>query len=173
MILTANEIKKQYDLGKLTITPFKSSHLTTNSYDLCVGDKLIKYTSDVLDPRKKNDYKYIEIPDEGLILEKGSFHLGSSVEIVGSDNYVPIIHAKSGIARLGLFVHVTADLIDIGYCGNITFQFYATLPFRIYKNMKVAQVTFWVPTGEINLYNGKYQNSNGPQVSKSYQDKNI
>ena len=105
-----------------------------------------------------------------MILPKNSFFLASSKEKIGSNFYVPMIHAKSGIARLGLFVHVTADLIDIGYYGEITFQLYSTLPVRIYPGMKIGQVTFWVPKGEITLYDGKYQGSIGPKTSKTYHD---
>lgn len=106
-----------------------------------------------------------------VVLPKISFRLGSSCERIGSNSYVPIVHARSGIARLGLFVHVTADLIDIGSIGVITFQFYATLPVKVYPGMKIAQVSFWQPKGEIVLYTGKYQNSTGPRASLSYLDK--
>ena len=172
MILTGNEIIKRQTIGEIIITPFDISNVTTNSYDISIGDKLISYTEEVLDPKKENNYVEIEIPDEGYVLDKGSFHLGSSKEIIGSDKFVPIIHAKSGIARLGLFVHVTADLVDIGFHGNITFQLYATLPVKIYKGMKLGQVSFWTPEGEIELYSGKYQGSDGPQASKSFKDMN-
>lgn len=36
--------------------------------------------------------------------------------------FVPIIRGKSSIARMALFVHVTADLIDIGLVNQWTFQ---------------------------------------------------
>jgi dCTP deaminase len=71
---------------------------------------------------------------------------------------------------MGLFVHCTADLIDIGSFGNVTFQLYSTLPIKVYPGMLIGQVTFWVPSGDINLYSGKYQGSEGPQASKSYID---
>ena len=172
MILTGDKIKKEVLKGKITLEPFISSNVTTNSYDLCLGNILIQYVEDILDPKKENQYKEILIPEEGMILPKNSFFLASSREKIGSNFYVPMIHAKSGIARLGLFVHVTADLVDIGYCGEITFQLYATLPVKIYPGMRLGQVSFWVPKGEIKLYNGKYQNSVGPQTSKTHRDFN-
>ena len=63
-----------------------------------------------------------------------------------------------------------ADLIDIGSHGVTTFQLYATLPVRIYVDMLIAQVSFWKPLGDIELYKGKYQNSTGPQPSMTYKD---
>ena len=168
MILTGKEIEKEVNARKITIDPFKTSHLTTNSYDLTLGDILLKYKEKILDPKKNNKYKEITIPKKGFVLRKGSFHLGCSREKIGSDAYVPIIHARSGIARLGLFIHVTADLIDIGSHGVITFQLFATLPVKIYPGMELAQVSFWQPKGEIVLYSGKYQDSVGPKTSLSY-----
>lgn len=170
MILTSNSILKEVKRGNIQINPFSVKNVTTNSYDLAIGESLIFYTNRILDPKKNNKFKIVKIPKKGLVLKKNTFCLASSVEIVGSDKFVPIIHAKSGIARLGLFVHITADLIDIGYHGNVTFQLYATLPIKIYPNMKIAQVTFWVPDGKIELYSGKYQNSIGPQSSKYYKN---
>ncbi|MFH1749824.1 MAG: dCTP deaminase [bacterium] len=171
MIFTGKEIEKEVDAGRIIIDPFEPSHITTNSYDLTLGDSLLRYTEKVLDPKKNNKYEEINIAKEGMILPKGSFHLGCSVERIGSNFCVPIIHARSGMARLGLFVHVTADLIDIGSIGVTTFQLYATLPIRIYPGMKIAQVSFWQPKGEIELYKGKYQNSKSPRASLSYLDK--
>jgi dCTP deaminase len=107
---------------------------------------------------------------EGFVVNKGDFCLAASVEVVGSYNYVPIIHAKSGIARLGLFIHCSTGLFDIGSIGNVTFQLYSTLPVRIYPGMLIGQVTFWKPKGSIDLYKGKYQGSLGPQPSKIYKD---
>lgn len=170
MILTGPEIEKQVSLNQITIEPYVSSSVTTNSYDLTLSGQYIRYTSKVLDPKEEPQYEALQIPNDGLLLQKGDFILGASNEIIGSNHYVPLIHAKSGIARMGLFVHVTADLIDIGSHGNTTFQLYATLPIKIYKDMKIAQVTFWTPQGEIKLYDGKYQGSKGPQPSKVYKD---
>lgn len=89
---------------------------------------------------------------------------------MGSDTFVPIIRARSSIARLGLFIHVTADLIDIGSINQWTLQLHAVQPIRIYAGMLIGQVTFWCVKGDIILYHGKYQGSRGPQESKSFLD---
>jgi dCTP deaminase len=169
MILTGKKIIEEVKKNRIEISPFHEERITTNSYDLSLGDTIIKYTSKIIDPKLKPSYEEIKIPKNGLILKAGDFVLGHSNERIGSDFYVPIIHGKSGTARMGLFVHVTADLIDIGSHGNTTLQLFATLPVRLYPNMLIAQVSFWVPFGKKILYNGKYQNSKGPQVSKSWQ----
>jgi dCTP deaminase len=170
MILTGKKILEEVREGKIRIDPFDSSRLTTNSYDLALGKKLIRYTSEPLDPKVKPEFETLEIPPEGFVMEPGDFFLGHTEEKLGSDHYVPIIHAKSGTARMGLFVHVTSDLIDLGFYGNLTFQLYATLPVRLSAGMKLAQVTFWIPKGDKELYAGKYQHSEGPQISRAYLD---
>lgn len=170
MILTGKEILLRHHKGEIVIDPFVKKNITTNSYDLTLGDEYLVYTSEVLDPARENPYEIHKIPTDGLLLNKCDFVLSHSREIVGSDYYVPIIHGRSSIARLGLFIHVTADLIDIGSIGNITFQLYATMPVMIYAGMPIAQVSFWVTQGEIVLYDGKYKNSRGVRGSEIHQD---
>jgi dCTP deaminase len=170
MILTGKKIINEVKNKKIDIFPFNKERATTNSYDLSLGNKIIIFKKGVIDPKREVGYVEKTIPKDGLILKAGEFVLGHSEERIGSDYYVPIIHGKSGTARMGLFVHVTADLIDIGSHGNTTFQLYATLPVRIYPGMLIAQVSFWVPFGDIVLYKGKYQNSVGPQVSQMHKN---
>ncbi len=170
MILTGKKIINEVKNKKIDIFPFDKKRATTNSYDLSLGNKIIIFKKGTIDPKKEVLYVEKTIPKDGLILKAGDFVLGHSEERIGSDFYVPIIHGKSGTARMGLFVHVTADLIDIGSHGNTTFQLYATLPVRIYPGMLIAQVSFWVPLGDIVLYKGKYQNSVGPQVSQMHKN---
>lgn len=170
MILTGIQIIKEYNQGRVKIVPFHEENVTTNSYDLTLGDTLLKYENILIDAKKPQIHSEIKIGQDGYQFKAGDFLLGHSAEQVGSDHFVPIIHARSGIARLGLFVHVTADLIDLGSHGQVTFQLYATLPVKVYAGMKIGQVTFWHPKGDIVLYDGKYKNSIGPRSSEIYKD---
>ena len=83
---------------------------------------------------------------------------------------MPIIRGKSSTGRIGLFVHITADLIDIGSHGKLTLMLHSVQPVRIYPGMRIGQVTFWSTVGDIELYTGKYQHSKGPQASQTYKD---
>lgn len=170
MILSGPEIRRQVESDVITVTPFDPEHLNPNSIDLTLDNTILRYRNPVIDPREEQDVEEITIPSTGLLLEPLGFCLGSSREIVGSTEYVPMVHAKSSTARAGLFVHVTADLIDIGSIGTTTFQLFSTLPLRVYPGMRIAQMTFWKPQGDITLYSGKYQGSKGPRKSMIFRD---
>jgi dCTP deaminase len=170
VILTGREIAAQVALGRIHIEPFDDALVTTNSYDLRLGRQYLRYLDPELDVRVPAAYEIADISDDGLHLPAGTFVLAETTQIVGSDYYVPLVHGKSSTARLGLFVHVTADLIDIGSHGQLTLQLYATLPVTVYPGMLLAQVTFWQPKGDIELYRGKYQNSLGPRPSLAHRD---
>lgn len=168
MILTGESIKQNYKNKKIIIEPFSEERVNPNSYDITLGDKLLIYNNDILDTKSENNFEIISMPKKGFILKKNQFYLGHSFETIGSDFFVPILHNKSGIARLGLFIHITADLIDIGSIGNLTLQLYPTCDIKIYPQMRIAQVSFWCVYGEILKYSGKYQNSKGPVASKNH-----
>jgi len=173
VILTGHEIAKQVREGRIQIDPFHEDSISPNSYDLSLGDTIIRYTDDVLDTRRENPCETFPLSNNGLTLMPREFYLGCSKEIVGSKHFVPILHGRSSFARLGLFVHVTADLLDIGYHGNLTFQLFPAHAISVYPGDKIAQVSFWVPEGPITLYSGKYQGSIGPVASRSYIDESL
>jgi dCTP deaminase len=170
MILTGSEIAKQWEAGKIEIRPFQPDQVNPNSYDFRLGSSLKVYSNHLLDPKQRNPTVGLSISEDGLILEPGRIYLGHTLETMGSDHFVPIIRAKSSIARLGLFIHVTADLIDIGSHNQWTLQLNPVQPVRIYPGMRIGQVTFWTVLGDITLYEGKYQGSVGPYESLSYLD---
>lgn len=170
MILTGPKIKSAVDEGSITIAPFAEGQINPNSYDLRLGNTLIVYKNQVLDTRQNNETETLTIPEEGFLLQPDKLYLGHSIETVGSNEYVPIIRGKSSTGRMGLFVHITADLIDIGSHGTFTFMLHAVQPLRVYPGMRIGQVTFWSTLGEITLYDGKYQGSKGPMPSQVHRD---
>jgi dCTP deaminase len=170
LILSGPEIQRQVEKGAIVVTPFEPDHVNPNSIDLTLDSVILRYCNSVIDPMVEQEVEEEKIPDSGLVLEPLSFCLGSSREVVGSTQFVPMVHAKSSTARAGLFVHITADLIDIGSIGTITFQLFSTLPLRVYPGMRLAQMTFWKPKGDIVLYDGKYQGSVGPMKTMTFRD---
>lgn len=170
MILTGSEIMAQVDKKRIIIKPFSRKNITTNSYDFHLGDTLLVYTEEILDPKIHNKTRPVIIPSDGLTLQPNRLYLGNTTEEIGSNHYVPIIRGKSSTGRIGLFVHITADLIDIGSIHQYTLMLHATQPVKVYPGMKIGQVTFWCVEGAIDeLYQGKY-NGAGPQSSQIHKD---
>lgn len=170
MILTGPEIAREVAAGRIHITPFRSPQVNPNSYDFRLSDMLIGYRDSELDSARENPVERIDFPATGTVLRSDRVYLGATEEVMGSEHYVPIIRGKSSLARLGLFINMTADLIDIGSINRWTLQFHAVQPVRIYPGMLIGQVTFWVPRGETVLYRGKYQGSMEPRPSESFRD---
>lgn len=170
MILTGDDIISGVEGGRITIDPFCSDSVNPNSYNFHLSDRLLVYTEAVLDPRIHNPTREIIIPPEGLLLEPHRLYLGATIESIGTDHYVPLIFGRSSIARLGLFVEITAPLGDIGYKGVWTLQLFASQKIRIYPGLRIGQVLFFVPKGNISLYTGKYQNAETACASRSNVD---
>ena len=170
MILTGNEIQKQVQAGRINIIPFRKENLNPNSYNFRLGERLKVYTSKVLDPAVPQEYEEIIIPAEGYILQPQQLYLGHTMEEMGSDFYVPTMQARSSVGRLGLYIYLNAGLGDIGFKRQWTLELQAIHPLKVYPGMKVGQMLFWVPTGEISLYQGKYRDSIGPETSQIWKD---
>lgn len=170
MILTGSEIKRQVQLGRIHITPFLNENLNPNSYNFRLGEKLKIYKAPVLDPAIPQEYEEIHIPAEGFILQPQKLYLGHTLEEMGSDFYVPTMEARSSVGRLGLYIYLNSGLGDIGFKRQWTLELQAIHPLKVYPGMKVGQMLFWVPTGEIILYQGKYKDSVGPEASQIWRD---
>lgn len=172
MILTGTKIDEEVRNGKIDIKPYSYDNVNPNSYNYTLGSYVKVYKNKCLDSKRQEEVKIIEIPDDGLVIEPDKVYLGFTEEVIGSDYYVPVITGRSSTGRLGLFVQITSDLVDIGFKGRLTLQFHATQPVKIYKGMKIGQVMFWRVYGDIKLYEGKYQSSLEPRESEVWRDFN-
>jgi dCTP deaminase len=170
MILTGPRIVQEVVKGNITVTPFNTKYVNPNSYDFRLGNTLLIYKSKTLDTKQSNETELLEIPKDGIVLQPDRLYLGHTIETIGSDKYVPILRGKSSTGRVGLFIHITADLIDIGSVGQFTLMLHAVQPVKVYPGMRIGQVTFWQPIGDIDLYKGKYQGSEGPMASQVHKD---
>lgn len=170
MILTGSEIVRECSRGRITISPFSLSQVNPNSYNFRLGGRLGIYSESLLDPRRPNACEEVEIPEEGYTLEPGRLYLAHTVEVLGSRYYAPTFAARSSVARLGLFINLSACLGDIGYEGQWTLQLYTVNRLRVYRHMDIGQMMWWTPSGAIELYKGKYQGSVGPRASDIHRD---
>lgn len=170
MILTGNEIARERANGRITIEPFTPEQVNPNSYNFRLGKTLRVYQTMPLDARQTNEFEEIEIPEEGYVLEPGRLYLAHTIEVLGSEHYAPTFAARSSVARLGLFINLSASLGDIGYTGQWTLQLYSMNRVRVYSGINIGQMMWWRPQGDIVLYDGKYQGSVGPRSSDIHVD---
>lgn len=170
MILSGLEIAAK--MGKeIDIDPYDPSQLNPNSYNLRLHNELLTYDNPVLDMKQDNKASRLTIPPTGLQLEPGRLYLGRTVEKTRTDKLVPMLEGRSSIGRLGMFVHVTAGFGDVGFHGYWTLEIFVVQPLVIYPDVEVCQIYFHHIDGAYATYkSGKYQNNNGIQPSRLYQD---
>ena len=168
-ILTGSAIKDAVREGRIEISDFDEKRLNPNSYNMRLGHNLMAFTGP-LDMRKKFDGILIDLEklgDNGYMLEPDVLYLGSTIERVSTQYYVPLLHGRSSFGRLGISVHISAGFGDIGFNGNWTLGISCVVPVRVYSGAEVCQCAFHTPYGNIDmLYDGRYQNSVGINPSK-------
>jgi dCTP deaminase len=177
MILTDKTIIDEIAAGNIVIEPLIEANIGTNSVDLTLSNTLLMYTDHVLDTRKKNAYAPIIIPEEGMILQPNILYLASTVEYTETLRHVPLLHGKSSLARLGLYIHVCAGFGDVGFRGHWTLELAVIQPVKIYPGMKIAQICYHdiseMPyTDYASKADAKYSNQGKePVASKNYLNK--
>ncbi len=172
MILSGHEIRDRLETD-IVIDPFNEDHLNPNSYNLTLHDELMTYEEIVLDMRRANRVRRLDIPREGLVLTPNQIYLARTVERTETHNLVPMIEGRSSVGRLGLFVHVTAGFGDVGFNGFWTLEMFAVQPVRIYPFVPICQIFYHEITGEISEYmSDKYQNNHDIQPSLLFKELN-
>lgn len=171
MILTGSEIKKEIANGNIIIEPFNEKSINPNSYNLRLDDTLYVYKDRILDMRNdKYVLEKITIPETGFLLVPGQLYLGKTMEYTATDKYLPMLEGRSSVGRLGICIHVTAGFGDVGFKGNWTLEITCTRPVKIYPYVDICQIYYNEVKGDIELYNGKYQNSREVLPSKLHDD---
>lgn len=155
MILTGRAIREEVRRGAITIDPFDDDLVNPNSYNYRLGST-VGWFDGLVDARDSVVPAYVEIPAEGLVFQPGRVYLGHTLEVIGSDVFVPSLIGRSSVGRLGVFLQVSADLGHIGAVHRWTLEIVATQPTRLYAGMRVGQVSFWAMVGERQPYTGVF-----------------
>jgi dCTP deaminase len=171
MILTGRAIAAEVERGRIIIDPFDGQRINPNSYNFTLGSTFKVYTQETLDTLRENPTEEIEMQNGSIVLRPRRLYLAHSCERIGSTHFVPTYAARSSVARLGMFINLSAPLGDIGFIGQWTIQLFALHPIRLYEGMAIGQMMFWHTQGEIKLYEGKYQGASGPIASQIFRDK--
>ena len=114
MILTGSEITKRVESGEIVISPFRPENVNPNSYNFTVAPELRVYEKGVIDVKSEKPSKIITIGKDGYVLKPRQLYLASTIEVMGSKHFVPTYAARSSVARLGMFINLSAPLGDIG-----------------------------------------------------------
>ncbi|WAC71672.1 dCTP deaminase [Roseateles sp. SL47] len=170
MILTGEEISHRVQTGEIVITPFLPENVNPNSYNFRLHSHMKVYEEGVIDIKEEKPTQDIHIGPEGIVLEPMRLYLASTIETMGSTHFVPTYAARSSIARLGMFINLSASLGDIGFIGRWTIQLLAVNRIRLYAGMNIGQMMFWNVQGDIRLYEGKYQGAKEAFSSRIYMD---
>jgi dCTP deaminase len=165
MILTGSEIKKQVEHGMIVIDPFEEEQINPNSYNYRLGDDYSQVPELLSLGHSDQDESFQRIPEDGLQLEPGIIYLANTYETIGSSKYVTLLIGRSSVARLGLFLQISADLGNLGPAHKWTLELTCVQPIIVYPRMKIGQVSFWVPAGDIREYSGAYTAYDVPKHS--------
>lgn len=159
MILSDKKILEAIETGDIVIEPYDRKCLGTNSYDVHLSKFMAVYTDEVLDAKKHNQIKEIEIPEEGYVLQPGTLYLGVTQEYTETHNSVPFLEGKSSIGRLGIDIHATAGKGDVGFCNTWTLEISCVHPVRVYEGMPIGQLIYFMVDGDIENYYNKKENA--------------
>lgn len=169
MILSGKEIERLQGT-EIHIEPFLPEQLNPNSYNLRLHNELLIYQDRVLDMKQDNLVEKVLIPEDGLILEPGRLYLGRTVEKIQADHHVPILEGRSSIGRLGILIHFTAGLGNIGSNGYWTLEISCVQPVRIYPGVEICQIYFQELRGDHIKYQSKKYHHSDIQPSLLFQE---
>jgi dCTP deaminase len=156
MIFSDKKILDSIATKDIVIEPFDANSLGTNSYDVHLGKYLAVYEDEILDAKKHNKIRDIEISEEGFVIRPGVLYLGVTQEYTETHNAVPFLEGKSSVGRLGIDIHATAGKGDVGFCNFWTLEISCVHPVRIYAGMPIGQLIYFTVEGDIiNYYNKK------------------
>lgn len=177
MILTDRDIEQMAWQADL-IEPYDPALLQPASYDMRLDGIFRFYNpsdSRTIDTKSSEGRTTIVEVQESITIDSLSFVLASTIEKVKiPDSMVGRIEGKSSLARMGLFVHVTAGFCDPGFEGHVTLELFNAnhQPIKIYVGMPICQMAFErLSAHSRKPYSGKYQNQpRGPQESTYYRN---
>ncbi|MCB9806008.1 dCTP deaminase [Candidatus Nomurabacteria bacterium] len=171
MFLVDKDIKREVEVGNITLEPFDEERLQPASYDILLGNKFMLHDSHdmaYIDPVKKEfaNLREVEIPDDGkFILHPGLSVIGFSHDYFGSDKFLIQLGGKSSLARIGLMIHNTAGIINPGHRLNVAFELSNTnnIPIILRPKMAIGQITFSTLSSDTEQHykdTGRYHDNN-------------
>jgi dCTP deaminase len=168
MILTDREIKNSLASGLISIDPPPAADaFDSTTVDLTLDNTLRIFKkhapglSVAVDPGTPG-YKAqalilgvtdpFQLPDDGWDLQPGPLVLGwtrETVELKMHGRLAGRVEGKSGLARIGLGIHVTAPIIHTGFRGTIQLEIinHGPMPIRLRPRLPICQLVFELTLG--------------------------
>jgi dCTP deaminase len=183
MILVDWQISHAIDNGEISISPFCSSQINPNSYDVRLGSSFVRFPEcheplnpfDETDVESYGDVFNSQVP---ITIAPGECILAETVETIKLNRgIVAAIEGKSSLARMFQEIHMTGGWIDAGFEGSITLEIVNNLPrpFVLVPGMAIGQLVFHrtymchSPYGD--RKGSKYQNQTGATKSRYHLNK--
>ena len=152
MILTGPEIRNCINKGDIIYTPYDSSAINPNIINYRIGTNFIEFPHAV-----GEGLTITRKLGEAITLKPKSLYLAHTLERIGSSKFAATLLGRSSIGRLGIFANISADLGHTGSLSQWTLELKVVQPVTIYAGMQFGQIAFWVTSGAIDLYGGRYQ----------------
>ena len=166
-ILTGAEIRKRIQEGRIEISPFDEENLGANSYDIALGETVLRVISREVRIGKKTETVEIGHYTDGcFLLRPGEFYLGVTKEFVAAYDSIPMLEGRSSYARLGLEVHRSAGFGDIGFANHWTLELAVKKQMLIKPGEKIAQIYFQQAVGSIDLQYTDRKSSHYIEINK-------
>lgn len=185
VLLSDQDLRKEYEAGRLGVNPFDGEMVQPSSIDVRL-DRFFrvfdntKYTH--IDPALQQDELTSLVEQHGddpFVLHPGEFVLGSTYEQMSlPDDLAGRLEGKSSLGRLGLLTHSTAGFIDPGFTGHITLELsnVANLPITLWPGMRIGQLCLFRLSSSSEFPYGttqagsRYQGQRGPTPSRAYKN---
>lgn len=144
------------DQSKVVINP--------NSVNLTLNNVIGVYSDPILDIKKENAIKNMEIND-GMWLYPDEVYLGRTNEWTETRNLVPMMSGRSSLGRNGLHVHCSAGMGSVGFKGYWHLGIRPTKPIWVVRDLKCCQIYYYTLEGQIDReYHGYMQNLPGEEL---------
>jgi len=170
MILTGAEIHRMVQCGRVEIDPYDPACLEPNSYGFHLGDSVLDYSDEVIDPMKPLSPRERKIGPEGFVFEPGRFYLGHTRERIGGVDFASELYASLSTALCGVFIQTSAPLGHTGAVISWTLEITVAQRVRLYAGMRIGKICFWENYGTTEAYAGRYTGSHSVVASRIIQD---
>ena len=165
-MLSDKEILDELEEGDIVISPFDERQLSSNSYDVRLGEFIARGEKrveffDCYSEQDTRDFWKIKRAGESILLLPRETILSHTEEVIGGRNNIATkMNARSSLGRCGISVCKCAGFGDVGYVNKWTMEItnHLNIAVLLKVGMRIAQISFFKVGKVLNQYSGKYQN---------------